>query len=120
MSRGAEITPPRISVPSLRRSGTRELRGDVGGYDDLLEPRDTVPDGLEPFEAQEDWGEKAGDTIPAPMSGSPDTQPNPSIPKAPSVPNVSSFSDLNQELAATATGQRVLGNVLPSRPRGKG
>ncbi|MEZ4373869.1 MAG: hypothetical protein R3B07_23815 [Polyangiaceae bacterium] len=116
MSRGAEITPPRISVPSLRRSGTRDLRGDVGAFDDLLEPRDTVPDGLEPFEAIEEWGEKAGDTIPAPMSGSPETQPTPSVPKAPAVP---SFGDLNQELAATTTGQRVLGNVLPSQPRGK-
>lgn len=112
MSRGAEITPPRVSV-SMRRSGTRELRGD---FDDLLEPRDTVPDGLEPFEAAEDWGEKAGDTIPAPMSTSPETQPMPSVPKAPALP---SFSDLNQELAATSTGQRVLGNVLPTQPRGK-
>ncbi|MEZ4229194.1 MAG: hypothetical protein R3B89_08525 [Polyangiaceae bacterium] len=117
MSRGAEITPPRISVQGLRRSGTRELRGEPSGFEhELVEPRDTVPDGLEPFEALDEW-ERAGDTIPAPMSASPETQPGPSVPKAPAVP---SFSDLNQELAATSTGQRVLGNVLPTQPRGKG
>ncbi len=117
MSRGAEPTPPRISVQGLRRSGTRELRRDSSGFEgELLEPRDTVPDGLEPFEAADEWGERAGDTIPAPTSTSPEAQ-QVSVPKAPALPN---FSDLNQELAATATGQRVLGNVLPSQPRGKG
>lgn len=81
----------------------------------LVEPRDTIPDGLDPVDGPEEWFERASDTIPAaPMSASPDT-----LPTLPQPGRMPSFAELSADLLQVSTGEPIRPTVLPNRERGK-
>lgn len=122
MTPGRDASQPNIRLRELelRSRSERVLKGErpaaEGDLSARLEPRDTIPDGLEPVDGPGEWYERASDTIPAaPMSAVPDTLPT--IPHAARMP---SFAELAADLVHVGTNEPIRPTVLPGRERGKG
>ena len=104
-----DTSQPHIRLRELesRSQSERVLRSErhvtESEFSALLEPRDTIPDGLEPVDGPEEWYERTSDTIPAaPMSAAPDTLPT--VPRAARMP---SFAELAADLVQAGTNEPI-------------